>query len=197
MPAIALASHDGAGAVPMTSADASTRLEELFREASALVYRTAMRVTGSTADAEDVLQSVFLHLMRSCPPSPWPDKPIGYVHRAAVNASLDLLRRRKRWTESGDETELPSRSDRGEEEALLSHLQSERDAGRLRQAMTALSALEAEVFTLRFFEEKQPAEIAEILGKTSNHVRVTLHAARKKVKSQLLDSNETACEEIS
>src|SRR5215213_7998918 len=68
-------------------------LERLFREHHDLIFRTAYRVTGSAEDAEDVLQTVFLRLARRAEINLAPS-PAGYLHRAAVNASLDLVRSR-------------------------------------------------------------------------------------------------------
>ena len=176
---------------PMSSGAIPQRFAELFREAGGLIHRTARRITGSAEDAEDVVQSVFLHLLTTCPPAPWPDNPRAYVHRATVNAALDLLRRRKRRPEAPLEVEPARDHGRGEEEALLSRIGSKRDAGRLRDALQELSPLEAEMFSLRYLEEKDNGEIAELLGKTANHVRVTLHGARKKLR-ELLDSEDPA-----
>ena len=47
------------------------------------------------------------------------------------------------------------------------------------------------MFSLRYLEEKDNAEIAEALGKTANHVRVTLHSARKKLRDHLTLSDES------
>src|SRR3954470_15913197 len=69
------------------------RLDELFREHHDLVFRTAYRVTGSPADAEDVLQTVFLRLARRAEVDLAPS-PASYLHRAAINAALDLVRGR-------------------------------------------------------------------------------------------------------
>ena len=47
-------SHDGR----------SPDFDEIFRQHSSMVYRTARAITGNAEDAEDVLQTVFLRLMR-------------------------------------------------------------------------------------------------------------------------------------
>src|SRR4051812_11811224 len=73
-----------------------TPLEAIFRENYSLIYRTAYHLTGNAQDAEDVLQTVFLRLLRN---ESTPDdrrNPRGYLYRAAVNASLDLVRARRR-----------------------------------------------------------------------------------------------------
>ena len=160
----------------------------LFEEAADLVHRTAWRVTRSADDAEDVLQAVFLHLLRF-PPQPWPENPIAYVHRAAVNASLDVLRRRKRRPESPVEDAAALAGTRDDERDAVSRIEQQRLAARLSDALHLLSPLEAEVFSLRFFEEMTNQEIADLLGKTPNHVGVALHSARTKLKAALLDSS--------
>src|SRR2546425_2818084 len=73
-----------------------TSLEVLFREHHDRVFRTAHRVTGSAADAEDVLQTVFLRVARGQESAAAAGNPEAYFARAAINASLDLLRSRKR-----------------------------------------------------------------------------------------------------
>src|SRR5260370_4561623 len=69
-------------------------LEEAFRNHKDLVFRAAYRVTGNSSDAEDVLQTVFLKLARQERLADVKN-PRAYLHRAAVNAALDLLRSKK------------------------------------------------------------------------------------------------------
>ena len=68
-------------------------LEEAFRKHRMSVFRAAYRITGNAADAEDVLQTVFLRLARR------DDSDIAnvgsYLYRAALNAALDVLRSRQ------------------------------------------------------------------------------------------------------
>ena len=70
-------------------------LERIFREHHALVFRAAYRVTGNATDAEDVLQTVFLRMVKRDPAA----EPVGnmasFLHRSAVNAALDLMRTRQ------------------------------------------------------------------------------------------------------
>src|SRR5436190_14006902 len=88
--------------MPKPAADYSQEFENLFREHYLLVYRTACVITGSHQDAEDVLQTIFLRLMRR---SVFPDiskNPKGYFYRAAVHLSLDTLRSRRREVLTSD-----------------------------------------------------------------------------------------------
>ena len=69
-------------------------MARIYREHSARVLAAAYRVTGSSHDAEDVLQTVFMRLVRR-EGAALGDEPGAYLHRAAVNAALDVVRSRK------------------------------------------------------------------------------------------------------
>ncbi len=74
----------------------SGNLERIFQQNSNRVFGTAYRVTGSAQDAEDCLQTVFLRLLRRESSVDLSPSPASYLHRAAINAALDLMRSRSR-----------------------------------------------------------------------------------------------------
>src|ERR1035441_9464804 len=83
-------------AAPIEPADLSLQdLEQIFREHHGLVFRPAYRITGNAGDAEDVLQTVFLRMLKRGDDA----EPVGnmasFLHRSAVNAALDLVRSRQ------------------------------------------------------------------------------------------------------
>src|SRR5450631_1006920 len=88
---LALHHYQGAAATPP-----DVDLESAYQVHHGMVYRTAYRVTGNPSDAEDVLQTVFLRLMKRDDSAAPLEQPEGYLRRAAVNASIDLLRERQR-----------------------------------------------------------------------------------------------------
>ena len=65
------------------------------------------------ADAEDVLQTVFLRLVRGQDDYDWSRNPEAYLSRAAINASLDLLRSRTRSKAVALHSTRTSRSSNG------------------------------------------------------------------------------------
>src|SRR5689334_20919181 len=79
-----------------SGAAVTEELESLFREHSAMVYRTAYGVTGNREDAQDIVQTVFLRLLRPDRVREFQHNPRGYLYRAAVNLSLDTLKARRR-----------------------------------------------------------------------------------------------------
>src|SRR5262249_4492638 len=89
---------------PVKSAEAE-EFEKIYRAHAALVYRTAWGVLGSREDAEDVLQTVFLKLLRREFPPDLQRYPKAYLYKAAVNLSLDILKARRRRPELVHDTE--------------------------------------------------------------------------------------------
>jgi len=160
-----------------------TELESLFRDHSDRVFRAAYRITGNTVDAEDVLQTVFLRLSRREGAVNLEPSPASYMHRAAVNAALDVVRHRKRQ----ESVPLDEMLD------LAGHPQSRPDAlyasGEIRrvvsEAVAGLGEKTSEMFVLRYFEGYDNHEIAEIMGTSQVVVGVLLHRARGRVKKYI------------
>ncbi|MEP7273227.1 MAG: sigma-70 family RNA polymerase sigma factor [Acidobacteriota bacterium] len=161
----------------------SDQLENLFREHSDRIFRAAYRITGTVVDAEDVVQTIFLRLARRQDGANLEPNPASYLHRAAVNASLDLIRQRSR----SDSVPLEEMS----ELSTGSHLSPEaqqrsRELRRIIQnAIGDLGEKTAEMFILRYFEGYDNHEIADMLGTSQVLVGVLLHRARTKMKKQI------------
>jgi RNA polymerase sigma-70 factor (ECF subfamily) len=161
----------------------ATDLEQVFRENHALVFRAAYRVTGNASDAEDVLQTVFLRLWKRDAAA----EPVGnmtsFLHRAAVNAALDLVRSRHNIRNVPlDELEpvLAEPASRGPDRA---HGSGEiRDW--LRGALARLNPKIAQMFALRFFEGKDNPEIARLLNTTPGTVAVTISRTRDRLEKE-------------
>lgn len=147
----------------------------MFRSHHGLVFRTAYRITGNAADAEDVLQTVFLRLVRRTSQSDAMEKEESYLRRAAINASLDVIRSRQS-NPTAELVEVPSERRDG-------------DITEIREALgLALSKLQpraAEIFALRFIEGMSNLEIARMLGISQVLVAVTVYRTRQQLRKQL------------
>lgn len=158
-------------------------LERVFTEHKERVFRAAYRVTGSASDSEDVVQSVFLKLARRELTDLGDDIQNigGYLHRAAVNAALDIVRMRRDAQNMPLEDAEISRplelASRGEGE--YSSLELRRW---LRQAVGKLGTRSAEMFVLRYVEGRDNSEIAKMLKTSRATVAVTLHRTRSLLK---------------
>src|ERR1700690_4230505 len=83
-------------AAPTEPADISVHdLEQIFREHHALVFHAAYRIAGNPRDAEDVLQTVFLRMLKRDATADPVGNMASFLHRSAVNAALDLVRSRQ------------------------------------------------------------------------------------------------------
>jgi RNA polymerase sigma-70 factor (ECF subfamily) len=159
-------------------------LERLFREHHEQIFRTAHRITGSAADSEDVLQTIFLRLVRNQETQDLSANPRAYLLRAAVNASLDLMRSRTRAGAVAIEDvepqlfENPSLNpERQQADAELRKL--------IQGAVARLGKTAAEMFVLRYFEGYDNHEIAEITGSSQMVVGVVLHRARTRLRKEI------------
>ncbi len=153
----------------------------MFKENHDLVYRAAYRITGNSEDAEDVLQTLFLRLLRrECPPD-IEANPKAYLHRAAVNIALDIVKVRGRNVSTdGNEIELEDTRPGQDRQRRSNEIQCW-----LRGALAQLSPKAAEMFVLRHVEGYDNAEIAKMLGTTRGTVAVMLFRARIRLKQSV------------
>ena len=152
----------------------------MFQAHHGLVFRTAYRITGNAADAEDVLQTVFLRLLRRDAASGAVEKQESYFRRAAVNVALDVVR-------SGKDARKVALDDVPPEMLPSSEMRTNSRELResLRRALAHLNPREAEIFALRFFEDQSNQEIAAALGMSQVHVAVILHRTRGRLQKEL------------
>ena len=163
---------------------APSELETLFQAHHGRVFRTAQRITGSAADAEDVLQTVFLRLVKNQNEYDWSQNPEAYLSRAAINASLDLLRSRTRARSVGlDDVEVDSIAGSFRSPEAV---QADRELQTLvRQAVGRLGKTAGEMFVLRYYEGFDNKEIAVLMKTSPLVVGVVLHRARTKLRKEI------------
>jgi RNA polymerase sigma-70 factor, ECF subfamily len=136
------------------------------------VFRAALRVTGNAADAEDVVQTVFLRVLTRGDEAA--ALPAAYFKRAAVNAAVDVLRRREHRAESAyDDVSPPAVEPPG----LLKE--------RLRRAVATLDSDDASLFLLRHVEGLTIDELAGMFEIEKNNVAVRLHRIRRRLQTEL------------
>ena len=158
-------------------------LERAFRAHHGLVFRTAYRITGNAADAEDVLQTVFLRLVRREASADRTENAVenqeSYLRRAAINAALDVIRSRQ----SNPTVELPELSDEAVHGGHSGRTPELRQA--LGRALAQLKPRSAEIFTLRFLEGFSNSQIAHMLGISQMLVAVIVHRTRQQLRKEL------------
>lgn len=132
-------------------------------------------------DAEDALQDAFITLYRRWDRVVAAENPDAYVHRSLVNASLQLLRRRRR-------IELPPTF------GLTGHDDVISDRQEMLQALASLPPRQRAVLVLAFYEDRSEAEIAAAMGSSRGTVKSqkarALNALRTRLRS---DDDERTC----
>lgn len=161
--------------IAMTSTPAQAGFAELYERHFEAVFRAALRVTGNPTDAEDVLQTVFLRVLSQPDEREVDRRPAAYFRRAAVNAAVDLLRRRTLRGETIYDDQAPRQ---GVEPPLLLK-------ERLRRAIAALDTDDAALFLLRHVEGLSNEELAGLFQLEKNHVAVRLHRIRRRLQIEL------------
>jgi len=211
--------------IEMTSTPVLAGFAELYERHYEAVFRAALRVTGSPADAEDVLQTVFLRVLsrseddeaasRACSPGrarddhmlastarprtarpararrgargtppatepgcgaePHAKWPAAYFRRAAVNAAVDVLRRRAVHAETVYDDRAPHAA--SEPPLLLKE--------RLRRAIATLEREDATLFLLRHVEGLSIEELAAVFQLEKNNVSVRLHRIRHRLQAEM------------
>ena len=164
--------------------DPPGELEILFRTHHERVFRAAHRITGSAADAEDVLQTVFLRLVKGRENYDLSENPEAYLSRAAINASLDLMRSRTRAKSVGLEDMTSELIDNDARNPESQHVDRELQK-LIRQAVSRLGPTAAEMFVLRYYEGYDNREIAKLLGTSQMVVGVVLHRARTRLRKEI------------
>ena len=147
---------------------------ELYERHYEMVFRAAHRITGNAADAEDVLQTVFMRALSRTAEVEELAQPAAYFRRAAVNAAVDVLRRREVHAESA----IGDRPLRAVQPPSLLKEQ-------LRRAIAALDHGDASLFLLRHVEGLSIDELAGMFDIEKNNVAVRLHRIRQRLQAEL------------
>ena len=150
-------------------------LTELYERHYEAVFRSALRVTGNAADAEDVLQTVFVRVLAQAGDVEDVSLPGAYFRRAAVNAAVDVLRRREMRAESGYDNEASHAA--VQPPLLLKE--------RLRRALAILDRDDASLFLLRHVEGLSIEELAGMFEMEKNNVTVRLHRIRLRLQAEM------------
>ena len=176
--------------------DASA-LEMLMSRYAAPMYRLARGITRNEGDAEEVVQDVFLTIVRKGSGFEGRSALSSWIYRITTNTALNKRRSRRDERETSLEEHLPIYLDDGHRAGDRAYLLAdwsrtpEREllAGEARDVLyTALDALPPHyraVLALRDVEELSNEEVADVVGEPVATVKSRLHRARMALREQL------------
>lgn len=137
------------------------------------IFRYVLNRVGNKAVAEDITSQTFLKALKKLNTFDQ-NKPFGgWLYTIAHNNIIDFYRQNRKYTISIESIEAFLESDKNTEERA-------KEAEMTKKILDILRGLPnsyQEMLSLRFFEEKSNAEIAELLACTVNNVNVRMHRA--------------------
>lgn len=161
-----------------------TNWEQIIREHSPAIWRTAYRLVGNREDAADCVQDTFLVAIRSSNGKAI-DHWGAYLHKIVASRAVDCLRKRYRTADRQlssppDWSNVPDLKANPQQNAQDSEL-----VRKTLQTLTELPSLQAQAFCLRYLAELDYRDIAESLGINPNSVGALLHRARESLRNAL------------
>lgn len=167
-------------------ADQATRrsaFEEVVNHYSQPLYWKIRQIVLTHEDADDVLQNTFLKAWLNMDDFKQISKLSTWLHRIAINESLDLLRRRKTRQDKTQDIGTTVSSQ------LMSdnYFDGDQLHALLQEAVASLPDVQRTVFCLRYFDDMKYSDISKILHTTEGALKASYHIAVQKVKTYMTE----------
>jgi RNA polymerase sigma-70 factor (ECF subfamily) len=161
------------------NASAQRQLYNLYVKA---MYHTALRITSSSSDAEDVLQEAFINAFNNLNNFSYQSTFGAWLKRIVVNKSIDFINKKKLTLVSDiSEFELPDNEEYDEE--------PDYSVEEIKEAMQKLANGYRLTLSLYLFEGYDHAEISEILGISESTSKSQYHRAKKQLLKMIQHAN--------
>ena len=159
----------------------------LYDRHAVRVYRHIYYMMGNPPEAEDLTAQAFLQAWQAIDRYQMRGAPfVSWMLRIAHNLAVSYLRSRKPNTELPETLVDQSRHGNPEET-----LQRQLEGDRVRKAIMGLRGDQRQVIMLRFVEDLEYPEVAEIVGKSVAAVRVIQHRALHTLRKQMVQEETT------
>jgi RNA polymerase sigma-70 factor (ECF subfamily) len=161
--------------------------EDLFARYSGILYATALKFLKDDADAQDVVQDVFIQIWDKAKLyDPAKGKPLTWALTLTRNRSIDRIRSIQRRSRLRDDFEKESAVDEsGILREALSGVDASDTARILRDVVGQLPAPQRTVIQLAYFEGLTHTEIADRLGEPLGTIKARARRALMKLKTSL------------
>jgi len=146
------------------------------------VYNTAMGYVQDKQDAEEVTQDVFTNIFRNAAKFKGKAAVSTWIYRITVNASLNLIKKRKRRLAYSIDESIKSLSD-FEHPGIL--LEKKENAKVLFKVIDTLKDNQKTVFILSYIEQLPRQEVADIMELSLKAVESLLQRAKKNLRGKL------------
>ncbi len=151
---------------------------ELFERHHAALYRFCLRLTGNRAESEDLVQDVFMKMLKHKDSFKHDQAFTPWMYRIAHNVAVDHLRRSSRAAQPEEDLDTRPSELPGSEERVAEHEQ----VSLVRRALLALPPDRREVLLMSRYEMKSYEEVAEALGVSVGTVKTRVHRAVRQLR---------------
>lgn len=158
------------------------RFHTVLNQRSGRWYNACLRITGDADLAADAVQEALLKAWRRRTEFRGEADLDTWIHRIALNAAIDLMRRRRPHTVDELDADSPFAASDGDPESDYTQNALGKD---LATAMRRLTTMERQTFLLKHIEGWRLDEIAESLQTSVNNTKQALFRAVRKLRTDL------------
>jgi len=149
------------------------------------VFTISLRYVKAREDAEEVSQDVFVKAYRSLADFKGQSNFSTWLYTITTTTCITFLRKKKLEIHSLDNDKVFEVADSVDSGMRANQIEQKSKVNMVNEAIKMLSADDAQVITLFYKGEQTLEEIAQILGKEPNAVKVQLHRARGRLKEKM------------
>lgn len=149
-----------------------------------MVYTLSVRIIKNREEAEEVSQDVFVKAYKNLENFKGESKFSTWIYKIAYYASLDVVKRNKRFVNSENIEDL-SDSDLGNIQDALEYLHEKDRKNVINKALLKLNEDERVILTLYYFEDLPIKDISQIVNLSVDNIKIKLFRSRKKLTAIL------------
>jgi RNA polymerase sigma factor (sigma-70 family) len=157
-----------------------TAFDRLVRMHQERITRLVHRLLGWSSEVDDVVQDVFVDVLRNLSRFDGRSSVLTWITRIAINRCRSHQRRQ--WLRLRFLRKLPLPRGEGWGEGAGDHLETQETIQQVHQAIQQLNGRDREIIVLRYLEELPVEKIAETLGATRGAIDVRLSRARRRLE---------------
>ncbi|MDP3352361.1 MAG: sigma-70 family RNA polymerase sigma factor [Flavobacteriaceae bacterium] len=147
-----------------------------------LVFTLAFKMLKNRDDAEEVSQDTFIKTFKSLQKFKGESKFSTWIYKITYNTCLDELKKKKKEQNVVSINEFTEHQVKTMENALAAIEDQERKQA-IQDCLSLLPSDDSFLLNLFYFEDLSLNDIAQVMGITSNNVKIKLHRSRKRLAS--------------
>lgn len=149
------------------------------------VFTITLRYVKAREDAEEVAQDIFVKAYRSLADFKGTSKFSTWLYTITTTTCITFLRKKKLDVQSLDNEHVFAVADNFDGGMSANQVEHKSKLNMVNEAIKLLSPDDAQVITLFYKGEQSLDEIAQVMGKEPNTIKVQLHRARTRLKEKM------------